>query len=146
MGNVFVRLILFSCAVILSASAIPTMAQPLQGFAEQSDTPTRIQRPANDIPNPVVQGNANQATLLQQHPSLVNTEEFSRQTPRIQLPVVNPHIAGGARYGQDEYWISWDVWRGRIADAVWGPLKAQGIIMWGMTVLTIMLLAMVIFR
>lgn len=128
----FIKLILFSYVVILSAAAVPSSAEPLQGFAEQSQAPTRIQRPANDVPNSAIQGNANQNLVLQQS-SLVKVEQFSNQTPRVQLPASNQQIIGGASSGQDECWVSWDAWRHRIADAVWGPLKEQRTIMWGMT-------------
>ncbi len=128
-----IKLILFSCALALSASTVSSVAQPLQGSVEQSNAPTRILRPSNDMLNPVIQGNANQDTQLPQQPPMVNTEQFSIQTPPVQLPANNQQIMGGTSGGQDEYWVSWDLWRHRIADAVWGPLKERRTIMWGMT-------------
>jgi len=129
---VLINLILFGSLAAQWASTLAVGAEPLQGFAERSDTPTRIQRPTNDAPSPVIQGNVDQDLVLQ-HPALVNTAEFSRQTPRIPLPANNQQILGNTTGGQNEYWVSWDVWRHRIADAVWGPLKARRTIMWGMT-------------
>ena len=47
--------------------------------------------------------------------------------------MTNQQISGNATGGQDEYWVNWDAWRHRVADAIWGPLKARRTIMWGMT-------------
>ncbi len=107
------------------------MADPIQGYAEQTEIPTRIQRPTESVPYPAVP--INNPLPTQEDSSLVKTDQFNRYIPPRQMAPPQQRIMSEVGGGQDEYWVSWDTWRSRIADAVWGPLKQQGAIMWGTT-------------
>jgi hypothetical protein len=111
---------------VSSSPASP--AHTLQGYAEQSEGSARLQRPLSGSA-------ALPETSLQS--SVVDTKDF--QSPAHALlpgsamigPTNNQPIVGSAAGGQDEYWVNWDAWRHRIADAVWA--KIQGTRMWGQT-------------
>lgn len=80
--------------------------------------------------------NTDEDRLAMQH-EINNRGNF---VPASQQPQISPQgsqlLAGNTNGGQDEYWVNWNAWRHRIADAVWGPLRAQRTIMWGTTNVT----------
>jgi hypothetical protein len=113
----------------------------LEGHAEELYEPIRIERPGKLLSDPALQGNVSRDSASLQS-SVVNSLDFSSavQRPRLQ-PVPNNQlnatgnapISGSTLGGQDEYWVNWNAWRNRVCDAVWDPIKAQRIVMWGRT-------------
>jgi hypothetical protein len=119
--------------VPLLMSNCSAFAQSLNGSVSQTDQLTepehvRIARPPLDgsVYQSGLNGHANES------PSGW-IEDVPKTAPLEPAAQPSQPVSGKTNGGQDEYWVNWDAWRHRIADAVWGPLKAQGILMWGST-------------
>ncbi len=134
----------------------PAMAYPLQGYIEQSDTATetRINLPHIDTLPPIAPHiTVDKSIDSSIHSGIVHSDDFAsvqhneyayvNQSSIVRFIPIQQHpqsdhlnkapIEGNTYGGQNEYWINWDAWRHRIADAVWRPIIMQGIRMYGQT-------------
>jgi hypothetical protein len=105
----------------------------LHGYAQQSNSLTRIQRPERNMPGCTYQGNVSQDSAFVQTP-LVNEQNLSypqsQGLPNSQsCPSNSLAIPGTTLGGQDEYWVDWQGWSNRIGQRI-APMLANKF-MWG---------------
>jgi hypothetical protein len=130
----FILAIIF-CSCFGASGLCTSKAETLQGSIEQSDS-VGMQGAADSTTCIPLQGSVDQSLYREpaRQESLVNPSDFSPVAQQPQyVPQPRRSIPAETTGGQDEYSVNWDAWRHRIADAVWAPIGAQGIWMWGQT-------------
>jgi hypothetical protein len=118
---------------LLLLNAATAHADSLQGHIEKSGDSLRLERSGDA---PALDGHVDQfrAPASAEQTPLIDSNEFSNPSEKGSLRKDIGHvIQGKADAGQDEFWVNWDDWRHRVADAVWAPIRAQKLKIYGQT-------------
>lgn len=113
----------------------PSFADPLQGHIERSDSQLRVETPGEMPPVAPMRGSINQSVYpppVEQAPQLDTTNPNNVKQGYLAAPGRQP-LQGSIQTGQDEIMVNWDEWRHRVADAVWTPIRAQKLKIYGQT-------------
>jgi hypothetical protein len=111
-ANALLRIpLMFFVLFQLGSGNLVALSQPLQGYAERSPSPNRIQRSAVIDDNYMVQDPVGQTPTTSEFVPTVPLRSGANVSPSRVRPF--PAETTG---GQDEYWVNWKKWEQGVED------------------------------